>query len=235
MRFLIHEQPGERPLAGGSFRYEQDGRPTGAWEHWRLSELAGGYSFLRLDLDERQTPSGRSLLGHAMLSPAGGTVERLKLSLFGPQVEIIADVQTGREGVTLHQQVNGRPSLDAFEADQVWLESALGLWLLALAPTVAGEALVGLLLVAGRDYFHLQAGPATVAPLGEELLTIAGREVACQLILAVFESREYRLWLDVDGLPAAAGLPDGRMAVETRRLRYGALAPLPWQAPRSVK
>ncbi len=40
MRFIIHEQPFERIVAAGQYRYEQAGQPTGAVEHWRLTAVS---------------------------------------------------------------------------------------------------------------------------------------------------------------------------------------------------
>ena len=71
MRFIIHELPYERPLLSGRLRYERDGVPSGAVESWRLTAAVDGYRFLRVDVDAREAPSGRSWLYHLTLNPAG--------------------------------------------------------------------------------------------------------------------------------------------------------------------
>lgn len=82
MRFIIHEQPYERPLLAGRLRYQAGGEPTGAVESWRLTAARDGYRFLRVDLDARDAPSGRSWLFHLTLGPGGGP-EQLKYRFWG--------------------------------------------------------------------------------------------------------------------------------------------------------
>ena len=53
MRFIVKEQDYEKPIGAGLMRYELDGVPTGAVEHWRLTEATEGYEVLRVDLDAR--------------------------------------------------------------------------------------------------------------------------------------------------------------------------------------
>ncbi len=71
MRFIIHQLPYERPIVAGQLRYERDGAPTGAVEQYRLTAAVDGYRFLRVDLDARTAPSGRSTLYHLTLNPDG--------------------------------------------------------------------------------------------------------------------------------------------------------------------
>ncbi len=60
MRFIVHEQAYEKPIAAGQLRYERDGRATGAIESWRLTRAVEGYEILRVDLDARTAESGHS-------------------------------------------------------------------------------------------------------------------------------------------------------------------------------
>ena len=53
MRYLLKEQPYERPLAAGTLVYEREFGMPGVLEHWRLTEALDGYRFFRIDLDER--------------------------------------------------------------------------------------------------------------------------------------------------------------------------------------
>ncbi len=87
MRFIIRELPYERPLLAGRLRYERDGVPTGAVESWRLTQALDDYRFLRVDLDAREAPSGRSSLFHVTLNPAGRP-EQIKYRLWGNGPEV---------------------------------------------------------------------------------------------------------------------------------------------------
>ena len=98
MRFIIPELPYEQPVARGVWRYERDGIPTGAIEQWRLSAAHEGYQFLRVDLDARSAPSGRSYLFHAVLDEDNQPV-RLKFRLWQAASEIMGNVHLEGDAV----------------------------------------------------------------------------------------------------------------------------------------
>ena len=66
-------------------------QPTGAVEEWRLSDAVDGYRFLRVDLDARNAPSGRSYLYHLTMDKLGNLVQ-LKFRLWTEGSEIIGSV-----------------------------------------------------------------------------------------------------------------------------------------------
>lgn len=106
MRFIIHEQPFERIVAAGQYRYEQAGQPTGAVEHWRLTAVSAPYHFLRVDLDGRST-SGNSYLYHLTLGE-NGRPERLQYRFWNDKLTISGNVLLDQNMVTATRVVNGR-------------------------------------------------------------------------------------------------------------------------------
>ncbi|MBE2220854.1 MAG: hypothetical protein IAF02_04905 [Anaerolineae bacterium] len=132
MRFLIHEQPYEKPIMAGEYRYELDGQPTGAVESWRLTSAAEGYRFLRVDLDARAAASGHTYLYHALVN-AAGQVERLQFR-FWTQVsgglQVAGDVVLDETAVSATRTVNGKVSEQVLELPKgyrFWFPSVAGL------------------------------------------------------------------------------------------------------------
>ena len=99
MRFIIQEQPREKILASGRYRFEQNGVPTGAVESWRLTAVADTYRFLRVDLDAREAASGHSYLYHAVVN-AEERIERLKYRFWSDALTIVGDVVLEETAVT---------------------------------------------------------------------------------------------------------------------------------------
>lgn len=132
MRFIIKEQPYEEVIAAGQYRYERDGRPTGAVENWRLTAVADGYQFLRVDLDARAAPSGHTYLYHAVVNP-DGVVERLKYRFWEQAaggLQVVGDVVLAETAVTATRTVNGAASeqvLDLPKGYRFWFPSVAGL------------------------------------------------------------------------------------------------------------
>ncbi|MBK8984519.1 MAG: hypothetical protein IPM39_00320 [Chloroflexi bacterium] len=129
MRFIIHEQPFEKALAAGQYRYAQDGRATGAVEEWRLTAVTDGYQFLRVDLDARAAPSGHTYLYHAVVNP-GGQVERLKYRFWGGGLNVVGDVVLEETAVTATRTLNGQDSeqvIDLPKGYRFWFPSVAGL------------------------------------------------------------------------------------------------------------
>ncbi len=104
MRFLIHEMGFERPLSAGELRYEQDGKPTGAVEKWRLTQAVAGYRFLRIDLDEREN-NGNSTLYHLTLTD-GHEIERINFRFWNEKVKINGNLILENAGISLARTVN---------------------------------------------------------------------------------------------------------------------------------
>ncbi|RMG99427.1 MAG: hypothetical protein D6706_05515 [Chloroflexi bacterium] len=138
MRFIIKEQPYEKPLMAGMWRYEQNGRSTGAVEHWRLSSAPDGYRFLRVDLDARAAESGHTYLYHALLDQ-NGRIERLKYRFWGRDLRISGDIIFESDSLTESREVNGIPesrNLALPAKYGVWFPSAEGLGLAAYLPGI---------------------------------------------------------------------------------------------------
>ena len=112
MRFIIREQPYEKPIMAGEYRYELDGKTTGAVEKWRLTAAAEGYRFLRVDLDARAAASGHTYLYHALLN-ADGQVEWLKYRFWTQEaggLQMTGDVILESDSVSATRTVNGKVS-----------------------------------------------------------------------------------------------------------------------------
>jgi hypothetical protein len=246
MRFIIHEQPYERPLLAGQLRYERDGQPTGAVESWRLSEAADGYRFLRVDLDARAAASGRSWLYHVTLAP-DGRPEQVKARFWDGRREVAtAVVREGNEWLAA-RQVDDAHHEDVARGDAFWFPAAaglaFGLWFVvkrfgaalsrgeerakALNYEPALEQLttsgVTLLLDSsdGARMLALVATPVTI-DLGVAAEERVGDEVLPVRPLSVAWGQNRRtVWLDDDGRPLRLWRDDGLTATAERLLRYG--------------
>lgn len=132
MRFIIREQPYEKPMMAGKYRYELDGQPTGAVETWRLTAAAEGYRFLRVDLDARAAASGHTYLYHALVN-ADGQVERVQVRFWtqvGGGLQVAGDVVLENDSVSATRIVNGKESeqvLDLPTGYRFWFPSVAGL------------------------------------------------------------------------------------------------------------
>jgi hypothetical protein len=132
MRFIIREQPYEKPVMAGVYRYERDGRPSGAVERGRLTDAAEGYRFLRVDLDAREAASGHTYLYHAVLNPAGG-VERLQYRFWTQAaggLQVTGDLVLEETAVSATRTVNGKEfqqTPDVPAGYRFWFPSVAGL------------------------------------------------------------------------------------------------------------
>lgn len=106
MRLLLSEQAYEISVASGQFRYERDGQPTGAVEHWRLTHTPQGDRIIRVDLDGRAS-SGDSYLYHWVCDPAGAPVN-LRFRFFNAAWQVSGQVLFEANSLTLSRVVNGR-------------------------------------------------------------------------------------------------------------------------------
>ena len=132
MRFIIREQTYEKPIMAGEYRYELDGKTTGAVEKWRLTAAAEGYRFLRVDLDARAAASGHTYLYHALVG-SDGLVERLKFRFWTQAaggLQVAGDVVLERDSVSATRTVNGKESEQVLELPigyRFWFPSVAGL------------------------------------------------------------------------------------------------------------
>ena len=224
MRLIIHELPYERPLLAGRLRYEREGqdgssRPTGAVESWRLSEAAGGYRFLRVDLDARAANSGHSWLYHVTLGP-DGRPEQVKARFWAAGREVTTTITHEGDEWWAARQVDGAAHEDVARGDAFWFPAATGL---ALLRGCAGETRGVTLLMDTSDAARtlaLCATPVEIA-LGAPAEERAGDETLAARTLSVAWGRNRRMvWLDDDGRPLRLWRDDGLTATAERLVRY---------------
>lgn len=159
MRFIVKEQEYERPIGAGLMRYELDGVPTGAVEHWRLTEATEGYEVLRVDLDAREAASGHSYLYH-LVRRTDGAPERLAYRFWGDGLQIEGTLLFSETNITGTRAVNGRThheDLDIEPGTLFWFPSAIGLGLALQAKKVLGNTAVTLNgKIGGEDTLAMQ-------------------------------------------------------------------------------
>lgn len=232
MRFIIHEQPFEKPLATGLLRYEQDGRSTGTVEHWRLTEAAEGYRFFRVDLDARDGASGDSYLYHLVLNP-DNRPERLKFRFYNPRTTITGDLLMEDSVVTLIRDINDQQGEHHFEetakADNqtvFWYPSAMGLGLLAYShpdPLPAGTFPTGTFPAITLDKaadFALRRVNVTLQPGEKETLAVARQNVVVRPLLIRWQDQSRTIWLNPHKRPVKMVRGDGLAAVEVHHIHY---------------
>lgn len=225
MRFIIREQSFEKPLAAGLFRFEQDGKATGAVEHWRLTDAAEGYRFLRVDLDARDAPSGDSYLYHLVLSP-DNQPERLKFRFFNARKNIFGDLLIEDNLMTLLRDVGEQhfeESAETGDRTLFWYPSAMGLGLLAYChpgpesfPTGTFPA-VTLDKAAG---FALKRVNVTLKAGNKEKLAVAQQNVAVRPLSIRWQDQVRTIWLNPHKRPVKMVRGDGLTAIETRHIHY---------------
>ena len=237
MRFLLHEQPYEKPVASGKLVYEQDGQLTGAVENWRLTDAAAGYRFLRVDLDGRAGPSGNSSLFHLTLNPQGQP-EQLKFRSFGPRQQVKGSVLFEGPTLVIVREVDGqgrqeeewkgatRPRGDGaaeYETRPLfWFPSTVGLGMLA-GLTGEGQAEAVLLDAAASFTSHLvtlhyrQGQP--------EMVEVMGKPWETRPLTLTWADQTRTLWLDAHSQPLLVERQDGLRGRETRYIRYRDVLP----------
>lgn len=221
MRFIIHELPYERPLAAGQLHYEQDGRPTGAVESWRVSAALDGYRFLRVDLDARQAPSGRSTVYHVTLNPAGRP-ELLKLRFWGDGLDVSGTIVREGDEFLGTRKVSGQAVDDAVAADAFWFPAASGLALLRdfgdgmfAAATLATEPETPAGVLALLETEVMLEGRAV------EPLEVSGTRHEATPLDVRWADQARTVWLHRDGWPLRVRRhSDGLLAAATRLVEY---------------
>lgn len=235
MRFIIHEQPTETLLAAGAYRYEQDGRPTGAVESWRLTRVADGYEALRVDLDARDAPSGHTYLYH-YVRQTNGRPERLTYRFWGQAAPL---GKLNVEGTLIFSEtdavgthgLNGQTteiSLTLPAGYTVWFPSVAGLGLAAGAPGRNPKAGVTLQnAIGGTETLR----PRLVAFDTMMLITdtvdvqVAGRTLPAVPVQITWEAQRRIVVRDTRGWPLTMSCIDAAYqltltAAATRLIRY---------------
>jgi len=207
-------------VASGRFQYEMQDRATGAKESWRQTMVAGGYEFMRVDLDGRETAKSATTLFHLALSP-GNRPERLKFRHFEKTNELNGDVQIQERNVTLSRQINGRRIEDELEIEpgfRFWFPSAIGLALLCRQDIEEGSSRT--ITLDREQDFKLVDWPVSIDWQEKDKLTVAGRITIAQRCLIIANNQNYVLWLDEHRWPIVLLFADGRRAIETQPIRY---------------
>lgn len=219
MRFIIHELPYERPLLAGQLRYERDGQPTGAVESWRLTSAMDGYRFLRVDLDARAAPSGRSSLYHATLN-LQGVLEQLKYRFWGDGLEISGTIVHEGDHWLAGRTVNGIGYQDEAVGTAFWFPSGLGLSLLR---NRNGE-LSGVTLNSNVDdaaqAFALQEVDFSVRAGLVELLQVNGEAIPTIPYTVDWAGNRRIVWMDDEGRSLRLWRDDGLVATAARLVRF---------------
>jgi len=219
MRFIIHEQPYERPLLAGRLRYERDGRPTGAVESWRLTNAVDGYRFLRVDLDARDAPSGRSYLFHLTLSPADRP-EQLKYRFWGDRLEVSGTVLWDGDALIAARRVNGVAYEDEARGAAFWFPAGAGLALLRYYAGAGDGVTLNTDTSDPARALALVETPVTVALSEAETEMINGEPLPIRALSVAWGERRRVVWIDAEGRPLRLWREDGLAAVAERLVRY---------------
>ena len=220
MRFIIHELPYERPLLAGRLRYERDGVPTGALESWRLTSAADGYRFLRVDLDAREAPSGRSYLYHMTINPAG-LPEQINYRLWSDGLDVSGTAVWEGNEVIAARQVNGVSYEDLARGSAFWFPAGVGLALLAVC---VGETEGVTMVTDSSAHTEILAMVETSVDitLSNAENEQAGSEMLLVRPLTVAWGDQVRtVWLDGENRPMRVRRNDGLTATAERLVRYG--------------
>jgi hypothetical protein len=219
VRFIIHELPYERPLLAGRLRYESDGAPTGAVESWRLTAAAEGYRFLRVDLDAREAPSGRSWLYHLVLNEAGRP-EQLKYRFWGDGHEAGGSAVWDGDEVVASRRVDGLAYEDTARGRAFWFPAGAGLALLAWS---VGETSAVTIRGHSSDPAALMALVETAVSthLGEaQMEDVAGELLPVRPLNVTWDDQRRTVWLDARERPLRLAAHDGLTATAERLIRY---------------
>lgn len=220
MRFLIREQEFERPVASGRFHFEQAGEPTGDYEAWRLTEIAGDYRFLRADLDCRGTGIHQGILYHMVINPSG-TPERLKLRILSMENPLHADILFEADLLSVIGEQSGRRfehELRTSGSYIFYFSSAIGLSL--LLRNIMSEDLVSAVFfdvdraeLRFEKAIRIQKYPGEIIEVGQRLVDARPFSIARP-------GKNVRIWLDPYDLPVNIDFGEGLTAIDTQFMRY---------------
>lgn len=217
MRSLIRELPYEKPLVAGRYLYQRDGVLTGAVESWRLSAARDGYHFLRVDLNAETGEGNDSTLYHLVLNEMSEP-ERLSFRHFRRGRQLVGNVLFEGPYVTLTRYAGDERfevTLERPPDTRFWFPATVALGLVA-APG-AGPALT----LNKQDDFNLWPTHLKVSASAPVSLLIMGQPVTASPVTLAWAGERRVVWHDDDPWPLQMER-DGLVAVESRRLHYGA-------------
>jgi len=220
MRFLIREQEYETPLAAGLFQYNRDGQPTGAYESWRLTEVADGYRFLRVDMDTRETNNDESTLYHLLLDP-NGRPERLKLRVLAIDKQLQADIIFEKSSIMVSGQADGRRFDDELHLGRpfgFYFPTALGF--ASFLRYALDQETITAVTFDLRQTSLLNQQTVKILSQKEEVLEVVRQEIVTHPYLIRWADQENKLWLDDYRWPLRIDFGNDRVAKETQYIRY---------------
>ena len=222
MRLIVKEQPYEKPIASGQFRYEREGQATGTVETWRLSQATAEYEMLRVDLDARSASSGHSYLYH-LVRQTNGRPERFAYRFWGDGLDIEGTLLFSETEVTGTRTVNGRTfneDLDIEAGTGFWFPAAVGLGL--AVKLGSGLALTLNNLVGEVEWLALRQieMQLKVKEAGTVQVLVAGQEIIATTWQIQWQNQSRLLQVDEHGWPLKMERDDGLTAVETRYIWY---------------
>lgn len=228
MRFIIHEMSYEKPVTAGRWLYQLDNQPTGAHEEWRLTEAVDGYHFLRVDLDARFAPSGRSTLYHLTLDENGDAVQ-LKYRFWADNLEMIGNVLLEEDAVIFTRETVGdrqEAVLGVPKGYAFWFPATAGLGLLVGLGNRESHTAVTL-QTAVDDRESLMNPMITAVSINEEgtePIVVMGEDKTVRRLAIRWEDQQRTLWIDEQGWPLQMRRNDGLTAVLSRQIVYGQIS-----------
>lgn len=214
MRFLIHEQGYERPLAAGTLTYS-----NGAQELWRLTQ-ATTHTFLRVDLDGR-AGSGDSYLYHAVLNEHN-QLERLMYRFWNANFAMKGNLLVETDQLTHTRELPTETATESvpFSTNhRFWFPASMGLSLLQ------GEgAFTGYWLQRDKG-FSLGKTTVSLTHASPDSMTIRGQEHPVIPITIKWNEQERAIWRDPFGTVLRMERGATLTAVATRYIRYRITSP----------
>ena len=208
MRFLLKEQPYEKRIAAGTFRYERDGEPTGALEHWRYTHALDGYKFLRVDLDGRKS-SGDTFLYRVLLNE-NGRLEDIRWRFYNSEFHAGGQVLFGDGHITAVREVRDEhfeEEVELVDGVAFFFPALMGLWLLA-GQAVRTAVTLDMHQRESAEFMKLVSFPAQVSVNQDGFMLSWG---GTNRVVSLGEH----------GWPVRMTRPDGLTAVEQRLMHYG--------------
>jgi hypothetical protein len=220
MRFLIREQEFETPIASGRFQYEKEGQPAGVIESWRLTEVINDYSFLRIDLDKRESDQEQSILFHVVLNPAGKP-ERVKARLISMESSMLSDISIQEQSALLTGEINGKRFEDEkkYGSNTIfWFRTVIGYGLLARNSGIDKKPL-------GLEFnfrkVSLMNQKIAITEIGtSEVLDKGHGNFVVRPYLISWNNKRKRVWLDDGNWPIKMDFGNNLMATDTQPIRY---------------
>jgi len=220
MRFIIREQEYETLLAAGKYLFQRPEGPTGAVEYWRLTEAIDGYSFLRVDVDDREG-SGSSTLYHVTIDP-DGKIARLKFRYYGSDKDVMGDLLVEGDLAILNLQIDGLPRTEQHASSGsgglIWFPSVIGLGL--LARSAKDHESVPSIVLDGEQEFVLKSVDVHLLWKTEVPMVVARESLLVRPCLIRWLDQKRTIWFDNHNLPVKMARNSELIALEHHFVRH---------------